>query len=96
MSSQAIIDCLKQHFAPQVFEWIDESHKHIGHVGHRGGGHYRLIMVSHAFEGQNRIERQRSVQTILKDFYPEHIHALSLSLHTPQEYQQKNSIQPLS
>lgn len=89
MSSQAIEARLKLHFSPQIFDWIDESHLHVGHAGNRGGGHYRLIMVSSAFEGQNRIERQRSVQNVIRDFYPEHIHALSLSLHTPDEYQQK-------
>lgn len=45
-------------------------------------------MVSEAFRGQSRINRQRDVQSVCKpDLDSGRIHALSLQLKTPEEYQ---------
>lgn len=70
-----------------VFEFTDESHLHAGHAGNRGGGHYAITLVSEAFDGMNRITRQRKVQELLADlFAKQKIHALSIRAHTPAEY----------
>jgi stress-induced morphogen len=48
-----------------------------------------IVMVSAAFEGQTRINRQRDVQSILKpDLDNGRLHALSCKLNTPAEYAQ--------
>lgn len=71
----------------QLFEFQDESHLHIGHAGNKGGGHYALLLVSDAFVGLSRIQRQRMVQGLLADlFASRQIHALSLKAKTPEEY----------
>ena len=73
--------------APDVYEFADGSHVHIGHAGSTGGGHYAILIVSNAFDGMNRVARQRQVQTLLEDlFSSKQIHALSISAQTPDEY----------
>lgn len=86
MIADTIRSRLQAAFAPQIIELADESHKHIGHAGNKGGGHYRLLIVSPAFAGMSRIARQRAVQACLQDLYAESIHALSIRAQTPEEY----------
>ena len=76
-------------FAPQKLELIDESHLHIGHAGARAGGesHFRLYVVSAAFEGVSRVNRQRQVFAVLAAEMSEQVHALALKLLTPAEAQ---------
>jgi BolA protein len=79
---------LRQRFSPVRLHIEDESHKHAGHVGHREAGetHFRVEIVSAAFEGQNRVARQRLVYEALKDeLAPGGVHALALSTLTPTE-----------
>lgn len=71
----------------QVFEFTDESHLHVGHAGNKGGGHYAVLLVSDAFVGLSRIQRQRTVQDLLTDLFTgKQIHALSIKAQTPEEY----------
>lgn len=79
---------LKAAFAPTHFDLVDESHKHAGHAGARPEGetHFRLTLVSAAFEGLGRVERQRRVYNLLADELRERVHALSLRLMTPSEW----------
>jgi len=78
---------LKRTFAPSVLELADESSRHAGHAGARPGGetHYRLRMVSAAFEGLNRVARQRLVYQALGEEFDTGLHALSLDLKTDAE-----------
>jgi BolA protein len=78
---------LKAKFAPTAFALDDESSTHAGHSGARPGGetHYRLRLVSAAFEGLNRVERQRLVYQALREEFDTGLHALSLDLKTPAE-----------
>jgi BolA protein len=79
---------LRERFAPSRLAIEDESHKHQGHVGHREGGetHFRVEIVSAAFEGQSRVARQRLVYDALKDeLAPGGVHALALTTLTPSE-----------
>lgn len=65
----------------------DESHLHVGHAGARPEGetHYRVDLVSEAFEGQSKVQRQRMVYRLLGDEFATGLHALSLSTLTPAE-----------
>lgn len=58
-----------------------------GHAPVDGGGetHFKVLIVSAAFEGQGRVARQRLVYDILKDELAERIHALALTTQTPAE-----------
>ena len=79
---------LRERFAPANLAIEDESHKHRGHVGHREGGetHFRVEIVSAAFEGQSRVARQRLVYETHKDeLAPGGVHALALTTLTPSE-----------
>ncbi len=74
-------------FAPEALEIIDESAKHEGHSGARPGGetHFNVRIVSKAFEGVSRVERQRRVYSALADELKSRVHALSLTTLTPAE-----------
>lgn len=74
-------------FTPLAFELSDESAKHAGHAGADPGGetHYRLRVVSTAFEGLSRVARQRLVYEALREEFDRGLHALSLELKTPAE-----------
>lgn len=78
---------LEAAFSPSLLDLVDESEKHRGHAGHREGGesHFRLTIVSDKFEGQSRLERQRSVNNVLHHELADQIHALTTSAKTPGE-----------
>lgn len=78
--------------SPQRLELEDDSWRHAGH--HHDGGmdarpggesHFNLVIVSANFEGRSRVERQRMVNTLLKDEMAGPIHALSIKALTPSE-----------
>lgn len=78
---------LRKRFAPSMFLLEDESGKHAGHAGARPGGetHYRLHMISAAFEGLSRVARQRLVYQALREEFDTGLHALALDLKTEAE-----------
>ncbi len=64
----------------------DESHLHAGHAGAAsGGGHYRLRLVSSRFEGLGKLARHRLVYDCLREMMQKEIHALAMTLLTPDE-----------
>lgn len=73
---------------PTILELVDESARHIGHAGHdgRGESHFHLTLVSADFTGLGRLERQRRVYAILKDEMAGRVHALAMTLKTPDEF----------
>lgn len=52
------------------------------------GSKFAVLMASAAFEGKSRLQRHRLVHDCLADII-DRIHALSLSLVTPAEYEAK-------
>lgn len=78
---------LRKALAPVRLAIVDESHMHAGHAGARPGGesHFRVEIVSAAFEGKSRLERQRMVYAALANELRHDIHALALSTLTPAE-----------
>ena len=87
----SIRDKLTAAFAPLALEVRDESASHSGHAGAtRGDGsqgetHFHVRLVSAAFEGISRVERQRRIYAALKDELAGPVHALSLSALAPSE-----------
>jgi BolA protein len=69
-------------FAPDLLEVTDESHLHRGHVGARpqGESHFRVVIASAAFNGQNRVQRHRAVYVVLAEELDTGVHALSLHI----------------
>ncbi len=78
---------LTRALAPTRLEIHDDSHRHAGHAGSRPGGesHFRLELVSPAFAGKTRLERQRLVYAVLAEELRGTVHALQLSTLTPEE-----------
>jgi BolA protein len=71
--------------APESLELLDESGLHVGHPGAKGGGHFRLTIVSPHFAGQPRVARHRMVYAALKPLMQHDIHALALNTLAPGE-----------
>jgi BolA protein len=78
---------LTERLAPARLDITDESHLHAGHAGARPGGesHFRVEVVSAAFEGMNRVARQRLVYDVLSAELAAGLHALALKTLTPLE-----------
>ena len=72
--------------APTHLEVADESHKHAGHAGARGGqGHFSVDIVSEAFRGKLPLARHRLVYAALGDMMQTDIHALAIRARAPGE-----------
>ena len=79
---------LRQHFSPDILRIDDEFARHAGHAGAAPGGetHYNVQLVSAAFRGQSRIDRSRRVHAALGNEFAGGLHALTLTLRTPEEH----------
>jgi BolA protein len=82
-----ITNKLREAFLPESLEVKDESHLHEGHAGHRPGGetHFRVYIVSKAFEGKTRIERHRMINATLAGELAGSVHALAIHAQAPGE-----------
>lgn len=82
-----IRNALTAAFAPARLEIADDSARHAGHAGAQPGGetHYSVRMVSARFEGQSRLARSRAVHAALQAEFSTGLHALALTLRTPEE-----------
>ncbi len=78
---------LTEAFAPSELTVTDDSARHEGHAGHRPGGetHFSVKIVSPAFAGLSRVERQRRVYAVLTNELRTQIHALALTTLAPGE-----------
>jgi BolA protein len=76
---------LEAAFSPTHFELENESHTHS--VPKNSETHFKLVLVSHAFEGLSRVARQRKVYDVLKEeLAPGGVHALTQRVLTPNEW----------
>lgn len=79
-------------FQPTRLELEDDSGRHAGHH-HEGGmdakeggeSHFNLTIISDAFSGLGRVQRQRSVNAVLAQELAGPVHALSIKAQTPDE-----------
>lgn len=85
--AEALRARLEAALLPERIEIVDESARHRGHAGWRPEGetHFRVVVVSAAFAGRSRIERQRLVHAAAADLLAARIHALSIQALTPEE-----------
>ncbi|MFL5236789.1 MAG: BolA family protein [Rhizomicrobium sp.] len=86
-ASDVIAQKLTTAFSPAELSIADESEMHAGHAGSRPGGetHFNVRIVSAAFEGLSRVERQRRIYAALSEELKIQVHALSLTTLTPAE-----------
>lgn len=85
--TERITHKIQEALAPEQLDVIDDSAKHQGHGGWREGGetHFRVVVVSSAFEGQSRVARQQKIYQLLAEEMTERVHALQLKCVTPEE-----------
>jgi BolA protein len=76
---------LTRALAPTKIEIEDESALHRGHKGASGGGHYRVFIVSAAFEGKSLVARHRMAYDAVAEEMTSSVHALALRTLTPAE-----------
>ena len=84
------IEQMRQQLAvlePESIDILDESSRHIGHAGAKGGGgHYQLVLVTPRFRGVTLPHRHRMVYDALRPMMQSSIHALSIKAYTPEEF----------
>jgi BolA protein len=80
---------LTEALAPLALEIEDQSSRHAGHAGMKGlkpeETHFEVRVVSAAFQGQNRVARQRLIYKLLAAELADGVHALALTALTPDE-----------
>lgn len=82
------IQAMREHLAalePVALDIEDDSHRHAGHAGANGGGHYTLRITSAQFAGKNTVARHRMVYSALGEMMKRDIHALNIQAKTPDE-----------
>ena len=82
---------LQQTLDPTVLEVEDQSDQH---AGNRSESHFRVVVVSRAFEGKMLIARHRMTQDPLKPAFEQGMHALSLHTYTPEEWLKREDKAP--
>ena len=70
---------LEATFEPESLDVEDDSHRHAGHEGAKGGlGHFNVMIVSQSFNGMKMLARHRAIYTALGDMMQTDIHALAI------------------
>ena len=85
--SNRIRNLISEALNPALLEVHDDSSQHAGHSGAAPGGetHYSVLVVSDRFAGQGRVARHRLVNAALAPEFALGLHALALTLRTPDE-----------
>ena len=73
-----------QSLEPSHLELINESHMHAAQAS---DSHYKLILVSAAFEGLRTVARHQKIYGLLAEELRHPVHALAMHLYTPAEWQ---------
>ena len=77
---------LEKAFEPETLGVEDESYMHKGHEGAKDGrSHFRVLIISEAFEGKNLIDRHRMIYRVLDEMMRIDIHALAIDAWAPDE-----------
>jgi BolA family transcriptional regulator, general stress-responsive regulator len=83
-TQETIEQKLQAAFAPIHLEVINESHMHSVPPGSES--HFKVVLVSDAFDGEKLIARHRRVNQVLRDELDGGIHALALHTLTPDDW----------
>ncbi len=76
---------LRETFEPLALVVTNESHMHA--VGPGAETHFRVYVVSRAFEGQRAVQRHQAIYAALAQERADGVHALGMQTLTPDEYQ---------
>lgn len=75
-------------------EVVNESNNH--NVPPGSESHFKVVLVSNDFEGQNLVARHRTVNKLLQEELSGKIHALALHTYTEAEWHERHGDAPLS
>lgn len=75
---------LSESLNPMHLEVINESYMH--NVPEGSESHFKVVVVTEAFENQSRVRRHRSVNDAVARELKAGIHALSINAMTPAEW----------
>ncbi len=85
---------LAQQFAPSFLDVANESHQHS--VPANSETHFRVVLVSDAFDGKRKVARHQKVYAALAPQLEGPVHALALHTYTPCEWQERQQQAPQS
>lgn len=83
---------LQQAFAPLYLEVLNESHMH--NVPANSETHFKVTIVSEAFDGKRLIQRHRAVNEEVAAELAGPVHALALHTYTQQDWAKKQGLAP--
>lgn len=75
---------LCQEFQPHFIAVENESYMHSS--GRGADSHFKIVLVSDAFEVSSKVARHRKIYQLLSQDLQNGIHALALHLYTKQEW----------
>lgn len=85
---------LAETFSPLHLEVINESSNH--NVPEGSESHFKVVVVSPAFEGKNLLARHRMINAALADELKNSIHALAIHTYTEEEWKETSGGAPMS
>lgn len=88
--SQLINDKINQALSPSHIQVINESHNH--HVPPNSETHFKLVVVSQAFEGKRLLARHRMVNETLSEEFANGLHALTMHTYTPEDWDKLSEV----
>lgn len=83
-TQETIQQKLQAAFSPMHLEVINESDNH--NVPKGSESHFKVVLVSQAFEGESLLARHRQVNKVLADELQGGIHALALHTMAPEDW----------
>ncbi|BFZ03148.1 hypothetical protein BsWGS_06187 [Bradybaena similaris] len=86
----AIYKQLSEALKPEHLEVINESYMH--NVPKGTESHFKVVVVSSAFENVKRIDKHKLVHKALQELLDSSIHALSIVAKTPQEWETSKDV----
>ncbi|HBM49555.1 MAG TPA: BolA family transcriptional regulator, partial [Marinobacter sp.] len=93
MKVQSAIETkLADAFEARLLQVENESHMHS--VPPNSETHFKVTLVSPDFAGQMKVRRHQAIYKVLADELAGSVHALSLHLFTPEEWQASGQATP--
>lgn len=93
-TEERIIEKLDARFPLQHLQVQNESGNHNVPAGSET--HFKLVLVSDAFDGQRLLARHREVNAVLAEELAGPVHALALHTYTPDEWRSRFGNAPMS
>lgn len=81
---------LRERFNPSHLEVVNESGNHSVPLGSET--HFRVVVVTPAFDGLGRVDRHKAVYETLAEEMRGGVHALAVVSRTPEEWAKESTV----